>query len=153
MKHTYTCDDWCSGRPPESAELVAILKELPEPAKLHRYAPAWGKGSRTAEKAIASRNHNIYARNLCLFEREVLPTIVDHLDDESLKHIALELRLPRLLERSGFVYFTDGTRGSLLAADDLRIADVLDIPGVAAVSAEIAIDHCGHRRARQYESP
>lgn len=134
-KYTYSLHDWCQGYRLENAPPDELLDTFPIPTPYRPYKPAWGKYSKTAEKAAATRNRKAYDRDKEVFRFEILPQLVDQLDDASLLSIGLALGMPVLISRSGYRYFRKDDRGEFLARDDERLPKALEI-GAAPITPE-----------------
>jgi hypothetical protein len=103
--YTYRFSDWSEGYIPEDAPPDSILDNLPKPPKFRAYRPAWGKGSKSAEKAIQTRNQKTHLAAIEQFRREVLPIVRPLMDAQSLFETGLEIRDADLIDASGFRYW------------------------------------------------
>lgn len=139
MKHAYTFSDWSNRVIPESAPPDELLETLPKPLKYREYRPTWGKGSRSAEKAVATRNRGIREQNLQIFRNQVLPVIVESLDAESLHDAGLLLKDAGLLDRSGFRLYRKDDLSSWLAPGDSRIPQA-EAMGATPLTGQAALD-------------
>jgi len=125
MKYTYTFYDWDERQIPENAPPESLLDTFPQPLRYRVYRPAWGKGGKSAEKSVATRNKNIHAKNEELFTREVLPELLMLLDSKSLFSIGRALKNKPCLNLSGYHPYTLGEKCSWLHFSDPLVSDAL----------------------------
>lgn len=135
QKYSYNFSDWENGYVSENAPPDSLLDAFPSPIKRSQYSPKWGKYSKSAEKGVHTRNHKRHLQNKEIFLREIWPVIENIIDDDSLFTIGFQLQSAEIINKSGFIYFRKGDRGSWLGKNDLRINEAKAM-GCEELSAE-----------------